>query len=87
MPATIFAQVWSVTIAPVVEIKGNHSQTLAKVPIFSELTESELAVLAQHAVPRHFSAGETGFSEGEPCAGPGESPVLRHQVANNYGGS
>ena len=52
-----------------VEINGNHSQTLAKVPIFSGLTESELAFLAQRAVPRHFSAGEAVFSEGEPCAG------------------
>lgn len=51
------------------EIKVNHGRTLARVPIFSGLTESELAFLAQHAVPRHFSAGETVFGEGEPCAG------------------
>jgi CRP/FNR family transcriptional regulator, cyclic AMP receptor protein len=44
-------------------------QTLAKVPIFSGLTENELAFLAQHAVPRHYSAGETVFGEGEPCSG------------------
>jgi CRP-like cAMP-binding protein len=55
--------------SPVVEIKGNQSQTLAKVPIFSGLTESELAFLARRAVPRRFSAGETVFSEGEACAG------------------
>jgi CRP/FNR family transcriptional regulator len=53
----------------VVEIKVNHGQTLAKVSIFSGLTESELAFLAQRAVPRHFSAGETVFGEGQPCAG------------------
>ena len=37
--------------------------------MFSGLTESELAFLAQGAVPRRFSPGETVFSEGEPCAG------------------
>ncbi len=51
------------------EIKVNHGQTLAQVPLFSGLTESELALLAQRAVPRHFSAGQTVFGEGEPCAG------------------
>ena len=51
------------------EIKVNHSHTLAKVPIFSGLTESELAFLDQRAVSRQFSAGETVFTEGEPCAG------------------
>jgi CRP/FNR family transcriptional regulator len=44
-------------------------QTLAKVPLFSGLTESELAFLAQRAVPRHYSAGELVFGEGEPCTG------------------
>ena len=51
------------------EIKVNHSHTLARVPIFSGLTESELAFLDQRAVSRQFSAGETVFTEGEPCAG------------------
>src|SRR5208337_4638529 len=62
-------QVWSSTIAAVAEIKVNHGQTLAKVGIFSGLTESELGFLAQRAIPRHYSAGETVFGEGEPCAG------------------
>src|SRR5262249_9499093 len=57
------------TIAAVAEIKVDHAQTLAKVQIFSGLTEPELTFLAQRAVPRHFSSGETVFSEGEPCAG------------------
>ena len=43
--------------------------TLTKVPIFSGLTESELSFLAQRAVPRHYAAGESVFSEGEPCSG------------------
>jgi len=45
------------------------AQTLAKVPIFSGLTESELGFLAQRTVPRHYSAGEIVFGEGEPCSG------------------
>jgi CRP/FNR family transcriptional regulator len=44
-------------------------QTLAKVPVFSDLTESELGFLAQRAVRRHYSAGEIVYGEGEPCSG------------------
>ena len=44
-------------------------QTLAKVPIFSGLTESELSFLAQRAVKRHYVTGESVFGEGEPCSG------------------
>ena len=44
-------------------------QTLSKVPIFSGLTESELAFLSQRTVPRRYKSGEIVFSEGEPCAG------------------
>jgi len=65
----MFVHGWFGTMTDVAEIKVNHGQTLAKVPIFSGLTESELGFLAQRAVPRHFFAGETVFSEGEPCAG------------------
>jgi CRP/FNR family transcriptional regulator len=48
---------------------ASHGQTLTRVPIFSGLTESELAFLAQRTVMRRFSAGETVFAEGEPCTG------------------
>ncbi len=44
-------------------------QTLAKVPLFSGLTESELGFLAQRTVTRRYSAGEMVFGEGEPCTG------------------
>jgi CRP/FNR family cyclic AMP-dependent transcriptional regulator len=44
-------------------------QTLAKVQIFSSLTESELSFLAQRAVPRNYVTGQSVFSEGEPCSG------------------
>ena len=44
-------------------------ETLARVPIFSGLTENELSFLAQRAVVRHYSASEVVFSESEPCSG------------------
>lgn len=49
--------------------KPNPAETLARVPIFSGLTEAEVAFLAQHAVTRRFDAGEIVFTEGEPCLG------------------
>jgi len=51
------------------EAKVNPTETLARVQIFSGLSNDELSFLAQRAVPRRFSAGETVFSEAEPCAG------------------
>lgn len=51
------------------EGKSNPAQTLTRVPIFSGLTEAELAFLSQRTVPRRFSAGEAVFAEGEPCKG------------------
>jgi CRP/FNR family transcriptional regulator len=47
----------------------DYTQTLAKVPIFSGLSESELGFLAQRTVPRQFEPGEQVFGESEPCAG------------------
>ena len=47
----------------------NHAQTIAKVPIFCGLSESELAFLTQRTVPRSFSAGEVIFDEGAACSG------------------
>jgi CRP/FNR family transcriptional regulator, cyclic AMP receptor protein len=47
----------------------NHSATLTRVPIFAGLSEAELSFLAERTVARRFSAGETVFAEGEPCAG------------------
>ena len=68
-PRTPIPNISSDTIAGVAESAFNQGQTLAKVPIFSGLTESELSFLAQRAVPRHYSAGESVFGEGEPCSG------------------
>ena len=51
------------------EAKFKPAQTLAKVPIFSGLTESELTFLAQRTGVRRCSPSEIVFSEGEPCSG------------------
>jgi CRP/FNR family transcriptional regulator, cyclic AMP receptor protein len=60
---------WSDTMAIVPEPIIAVGQTLAKVSIFSGLTEGELAFLAQRAVSRSYSAGQSVFGEGEPCSG------------------
>ena len=54
---------------PATKPRIDPGATLAKVAIFSGLTESELSFLAQHCVPRQYSAGELVFGEGEPCTG------------------
>ncbi|MGC2354489.1 MAG: Crp/Fnr family transcriptional regulator [Candidatus Acidiferrum sp.] len=51
------------------ESTSTPGQTLAKAAIFSGLTDNELGFLAQRAILRQYSAGETVFSEGEPCSG------------------
>jgi CRP/FNR family transcriptional regulator, cyclic AMP receptor protein len=51
------------------ETKLNRNETLTRVPIFSGLSEAELAFLAQRTGSHRFSAGETVFTEGEPCTG------------------
>jgi CRP/FNR family transcriptional regulator len=42
---------------------------LRRVPIFDELTETELQFLAERAVPRDYHKGEILFTEGDPCTG------------------
>lgn len=49
--------------------ESDHARTLAKVPIFSGLSEAELAFLTQRAIARSFSAGEVIFDEGAACSG------------------
>jgi CRP/FNR family transcriptional regulator len=53
----------------VAETRADFRRTLAKVAIFSGLTDSELEFLAERAVPRQFAPGEMVFGEGQPCAG------------------
>jgi CRP/FNR family transcriptional regulator, cyclic AMP receptor protein len=47
----------------------DFSQTLAKVPIFSDLTPAEMSFIAPRLVPRQCAPGELIFAEGDPCAG------------------
>ena len=42
---------------------------LARVPIFADLSDDELAALASRTVGTHVRAGELIFGEGEPCQG------------------
>jgi len=42
---------------------------LARVPIFSDLSDTELKFLSDRAVTRRYTSGELIFSEGDPCAG------------------
>jgi len=41
--------------------------TLRRVPLFNELTESELRMLAERTVRKRYAAGAIIFSEGESC--------------------
>jgi CRP/FNR family transcriptional regulator len=47
----------------------SHATTLARVAIFSGLTDSEIGFLAERAVEHHYSPGDLVFGEGEPCSG------------------
>jgi CRP/FNR family cyclic AMP-dependent transcriptional regulator len=49
--------------------KAASSEILRRVPIFSDLTDTELSFLSQRAVPRKYESGELLFNEGDPCAG------------------
>ncbi len=51
------------------EIKPRVSAILKGAPLFAALTDAEIESLAARAVMRSYSAGETLFSEGDPCAG------------------
>ncbi|HVZ15719.1 MAG TPA: Crp/Fnr family transcriptional regulator [Terriglobales bacterium] len=47
----------------------NAMETLRRVAIFADLSETELQFLAERAVPRDYDTGEQMFAEGEPCTG------------------
>ncbi len=47
----------------------NLASSLQRAGLFSNLTPSELQLLAARTVRKLFSAGELLFSEGEPCTG------------------
>jgi CRP-like cAMP-binding protein len=49
--------------------KSNRIQSLRTVPLFADLTERELGMLADRALPREYQPGEIIFSEGDSCEG------------------
>jgi CRP/FNR family transcriptional regulator len=49
--------------------KAKRTMALRKTPLFADLSEKELAYLAEHSAPRHLAPGEVIFSEGEACEG------------------
>lgn len=50
-------------------IKSSVGDVLRRVPIFSELTETELKFISERAVPRTYQSGELLFHEGDACSG------------------
>lgn len=59
----------TITMLRMAAQKPGIAQTLAKVPIFSGLTESQLEFLTERTVEKRYGSGEIIFSEGDPCAG------------------
>ena len=51
------------------ETKAGRASVLARVPIFSDLSDAELRFLSDRAVTKRYRAGELIFSEGDPCPG------------------
>ena len=51
------------------DVKSKVSAILKGAPLFAALTDMEIESLAARAVVRSYSAGESLFSEGDPCAG------------------
>jgi CRP/FNR family cyclic AMP-dependent transcriptional regulator len=51
----------------------SHAETalraFRRVALFADLSDPEIDFLASRVLPRHFTAGEMVFSEGEPCRG------------------
>ena len=51
------------------ETKTGRAAVLARVPIFSDLSDAELKFLSDSAVTKRCAAAELIFSEGDPCTG------------------
>lgn len=47
--------------------QSNLVATLRRLPLFADLTESELALVAERVSAQRFAAGEIVFSEGDAC--------------------
>jgi CRP-like cAMP-binding protein len=48
-------------------IETNLIPTLRRLPLFTDLSETQLATVAAHATLRRYEAGEFVFSEGDSC--------------------
>ena len=46
-----------------------HKQILARVPIFSGLSEKEMEFVTDRVIPREYSPGQIVFNEDDPCSG------------------
>ena len=51
------------------ETRAGRAAVLARVPIFSDLSDAELKFLSDRAVTRRYASGDLIFNEGDPCAG------------------
>jgi len=49
--------------------ENERTGVLQRVALFADLSDKELAFLAEHSSVRRFAAEELIFSEGDPCAG------------------
>jgi CRP/FNR family cyclic AMP-dependent transcriptional regulator len=45
------------------------AEVLRRVPLFADLSETEVKFLAERAVPRRYAPGELVFAEGDACPG------------------
>src|SRR5574337_1135790 len=52
-----------------VDTKTSRVQSLHSVPLFADLTDRELGMLADRAMSREYDPGEIIFSEGDNCEG------------------
>jgi CRP/FNR family transcriptional regulator, cyclic AMP receptor protein len=48
---------------------ASTAEVLRRVPLFADLSDTEIKFLAERAVPRRYAPGELIFSEGDPCPG------------------
>ncbi|MBZ5647415.1 MAG: Crp/Fnr family transcriptional regulator [Acidobacteriia bacterium] len=51
------------------DTKAGRATVLARVPLFSDLSETELMFLSDRAVTKRYAEGELIFTEGDPCSG------------------
>ena len=50
-------------------VRTERAAALRKVPLFSDLSDTEMDSLVGRALPRQFAQGEVIFAEGDPCQG------------------